>query len=255
MEPPVLDHGFDQAEGLRQLMPRPSLGLLAFPLRADGDARWIAQLAHALRALGRRPVVLDAARGAVASAFGLRPRHELIDLLEGRQDFDAVAQATADGVYVLRADRGVEAFVAGGAPATELLGSFARLSHGFDELMLVMPAGELACLAGCKDSVPVVGLGPTADGTMRSYALIKQLAEGFGYQRFSCVMHDVRDPAQASREYTRLAAAAGRFLHAEVALAGSVPASVRACPAALARVARTLLETAVVPLSLELSAA
>jgi MinD-like ATPase involved in chromosome partitioning or flagellar assembly len=251
----VLDHGLDQAAGLRQMMPRPSLGLLAFPLLADGPARWIAQLAHALRALGRRPVVLDAARGAVASAFGLRLRHELIDLLHGEQDFDAVAQATPDGVYVLRADRGVEAFVSGGAPAMQLLGSFARLSHGFDELLLAMPAGELACLAGCEDSVPVVGLDPSPYGTMRGYALIKQLAEGFGYRRFTCVMHDVHDEALARREYTRLAAAAGRFLQADVALAGWLPSSARACPAALARVARTLLETAVVPLSFQPCAA
>lgn len=251
----MLDHGFDQAEGLRQLMPRPALGLLAFPLPADGNARWIAQLAHALRALGRRPVVLDAARGALTAAFGLRPRHELIDLLEGRQQFDAVAQATPDGVYVLRADRGVEAFVAGGAPAARLLGSFARLSHGFDEILLAMPAGELACLAGSHDTVPVVGLEPSADATMRSYALIKQLAENFGYQRFTCVIHDVNDQQAARGEYTRLAAAAGRFLNAEVALAGWLPASARSCPQALARVARTLLETAVVPLSIQPCAA
>ena len=222
---------------------------MAFPLAADGGAAWIAQLAHALRALGRRPLVLDAARGAVASAFGLRPRLELIDLLEGKRDFDAVAQVTPDGVYLLRADRGVEAFVAGGAPAARLLAGFARLSHGFDELLLAMPTGELACLAGGDDTVPVIGLDPRPYGTMRSYAVIKQLSEGFGYRRFTCVMHDVGDLAQARREYTRLAAAAGRFLQADVALAGWLPSSVRARPSALARVARTLLETAVVPLA------
>jgi flagellar biosynthesis protein FlhG len=247
----VLEQGLDQAAGLRQMMlPRASLGLLAFPLAASGDEHWIAQIAHALRALGRRPLVLDAARGSLASALGLRPRHELIDLLEGKQEFDAVAQATRDGVYVLRADRGVEAFVAGGAPAMRLLGSFANLSHGFDELLLVMPAAELACLAGCEDSVPVVGLDPSPYGTMSTYALIKKLAEGFGYRRFTCVMHDVRDEAPARREYTRLAAAAARFLQADVGLAGSLPPGARSCPAALARVARVLLETAAVPPSL-----
>ena len=103
----MLERGLDQAEGLRQMMSRPALGVLTFPLPADAQAGWIAQLAHALRALGRRPVVLDAARGAVASACGLRPRHDLIDLLEGRRGFDAVAQVTRGGVYVLRAERGV----------------------------------------------------------------------------------------------------------------------------------------------------
>ena len=234
----------DQAAGLRQMMMAPPIGVLAFPMATPSREAWIAPLAHALRGFGGRPLVLDAGRGTVASAFGLRLRHELIDLLEGAQDFDTVARATDDGVYVLRAARGVEAFVASGAPAARLLGSFGRLSHGFDHLMLAMPANELACLAGPAASVPVVGLDGGAGGLLRSYGLVKQLAQGFGYRRFTCVLHGACEQGAAQREYGRLAAAAEYFLDVEVTLAGRLPPPGDPDRLSPMRLADALLQTA-----------
>jgi hypothetical protein len=250
----VLDAGSDQAAGLRRLMQAAPLALLAFPLDG-GPGGWIAQLAHALRALGRKPVVLDAGRGAVATALGLRLRHDLLDLLQGERDFEGVAGETADGVWVLRAERGVDAFVASGAPARQLLGGFARLSHGFDELLLAMPASELACLAAPGRTVPVVGLDPTPAGRVDSYALVKHMVTGFGYRRFACVVRRVPDAAAARAEHERLAAAARSFLGAEITLAGWLPADAAGSDPALARTAHTLLATAATPLETAAAAA
>lgn len=246
----MLDCGLDQAAGLRGMMAPPPLGVLAFPMASAGRDGWIAQLAHALRGAGARPLVLDAGRGAVASRFGLRLRHELIDLLEGGHDFEAVAQATHDGVYVLRGDRGVEAFVASGAPAGRLLGAFGRLSHGFDSLLLAMPARELACLAGPGGSVPVVGLDGGPGGLVRAYALVKQLAQEFGYRRFSCVLHGACEHAAVQREFGRLAAAAERFLRVEVALAGWLPPPGHPDRTAPLHLAQALLQGVAHPLPL-----
>jgi len=243
----VLEHGHDQAAGLRRLVQAAPLALLAFPL--DGSpGTWIAQLAHALRALGRKPVVLDAGRGALAAAFGLNLRHDLLDLLRGERDFDTVARPTADGVVVLRGDRGVDAFVASGAPAQQLLGGFARLSQGFDELLLAMPASELACLAAPGRSVPVVGLEASTAGRVDSYALVKHMAGGFGYRRFACVVRGAPDAQAAQAEHARLAAAARRFLDVEITLAGWLPGAQAGREHALARTAQTLLTTAATPL-------
>lgn len=241
--------GLDQAAGLRRLMGGTPLALLAFPVPANEPQRWIAQLAHALRAIGRRPMVLDAGRGVVASAFGLRLRHELIDLLAGQRRFDEVARETADGVYVLRGDRGVDEFVASGAPAVRLLEGFARLSHGFDELMLAMPPAELACLAAPQTSVPVLGVQAGPTGVMDGYSLAKRMAGDFGYRRFACVVRDARDEGQARADHTRLAAAAGRFLSADVAYAGWLPRAAARGGVALARTAQALIAAAAVPLA------
>lgn len=222
----MLERGQDQAAGLRQLMAGPSLRVLAFPLPGHGPEPWVGQIARGLRSIGRRPVVLDAARGAVTSGLGMPLRHDLLDLLQGDRSFDDVAHATQDGVYALRADRGIEAFVSSGQPASQLLGGFARLTHAFDDLLLAMPADELACLAAPPDTVPVVSVFPGAAGLVHGYGLVKQLAQGFGYRRFACVTRD--DTRDAQADGARLAAAAARFLGVDVRLAGRIDGSAHA---------------------------
>lgn len=241
--------GIDQAEGLRRLqVAQAPLGVLAFPLGGDASGTtWIAQLAHALRALGRKPVVLDGGRGAVAGAFGLKLRHELLDMLKGARGFDEVAQATPDGVYVLRGDQGLEAFVTGGGPAARLFAGFSKLSHGFDSLLLAMPAAELASVAAPDRGVPVISLEARPGGRLDAYATAKQLAGVYGYRRFACVVRGAINADQAADEHAVLADAADRFLGAQVALAGWLPATAAGREAALARTADTLLRTAAVP--------
>lgn len=250
----MLDRGNDQAAGLRRLVGAGagggSLSLLAFPLADDApEAGWIAELAHALRGLGARPVVMDASRGRVLRAFGLQARYELLDLLQGAHGFDAVAPSTRDGIHVLRADRGVEAFVASGAPSADLFGGFARLSHGFDALMLAMPAAELACLASPAQVVPVVALDASDAGLTRAYATVKDLASRFGYARFAAVVHGAGTGAGARGAQARLATVARGFLGVEVAFAGCLPASGPRA-SALAELAQHLLHTAATPLTL-----
>lgn len=245
----MLDQGQDQAAGLRRLLGAGTLNLLAFPLAGEGDERWVARVAHALRAMGSRPVVMDGSRGRLAQAFGLSPHHELLDLLQGRRSFDAVAQSTRDGVYLIRADRGVEAYVGSGAPARGLFSGFARLPHGFDALMLAMPAHELACLASPQEVVPVVALDSTDAGLARAYTTVKQLACDFGYRRFTAMVQPLPDGASARGAYARLAMVARSFLGVEVALAGCLPLE-GGQDAALAELARTLLDTASRPLAL-----
>lgn len=245
----MLDQGQDQAAGLRRLLGAQALSLMAFPVSGDRDEGWIARVAHALRGLGARPVVMDASRGRIASAFGLRPRYELLDLLQGQRRFDAVAEATRDGIYVMRAERGLEAFVASGQSSQRLFSGFARLSHGFDALMLAMPAHELACLASPAAVVPVIAAEASDAGLTRAYATVKQLSAGFGYQRFAAVMQAAPGQGGAHGAHARLAAVARSFLGAEVALAGCLPPQ-GLQEAALAELAQNLLHTAATPLTL-----
>ena len=245
----MLDQGHDQAAGLRRLLGEQRLNLMAFPVDEDSDEAWIAQLARALRGLGARPVVMDASRGRVLRAFGLRARYELLDLLQGQRRFDAVAESTHDGIYVMRAEQGLEAFVASGVPSQQLFAGFARLSHGFDSLLLAMPPHELACLASPAQAVPVIAMDSTDAGLTRAYGTVKQLASRYGYQRFAAVVRERVGGATAQGAHARLATVARSFLDAEVRLAGALPAS-GPRGAGLAELAQRLLDTAATPLTL-----
>ena len=254
----MFEPGFDQASGLRRMVAPPTaneLGLMAFPLALGMPAQWIARLAHALRALGARPVVIDAGHNAageagLSRALGLDLQYDLLDYLHGAASFDAVAGVTPDGVHVLRAEQGIEAFVASGAPARQLYGALAQMTHGFDVAILAMPAGELACMADPLCAVPVLPLEPGEEGLVRTYTALKQLAEGFGYSRFALVGCDGEGPMHTARDHHRIAGIARTYLNADVSLAGALPVDGYGTPAGLARLAGTLISTAATPCSL-----
>lgn len=244
----MLDQGADQAAGLRRLRRAPLLHLMAFPIGRGADAAWIAEVAHALSAMGSRPLVIDATRGSLVRQFALQPRYELMDLLEGRQGFDSVAAVTADGVRVLRADRGLEAFAASGEPSQRLFAGLSRLCPGIDALLLAMPAHELASLASPAAVVPVIGMPSDDAGMTVAYAMVKELASGFGYSRFAAVVRQAPGAASARGAHARLAMVARSFLDAEVSFAGSLPPGSGPSPA-LSDLAQNLLHTAATALN------
>lgn len=221
----MLDHGFDQAAGLRRLVqPRP-VRLWPLALLPGASARWIPWLAQGLCELGRNPVVVDATCGQAATAFGFGApaRGDLLDLLEGRAGFDGVARRSRKGVHVLRGDKGIEAFAGSGAPAERLLAAFGALSHGFTDLLVAMPGPEIACIAAPAAHVPVLTIELSGRGVMDGYALVKRLASEFRYRRFACVVTGAQSEEQARAGFGRVHGAARQFLGAEASWAGWLP--------------------------------
>jgi flagellar biosynthesis protein FlhG len=246
----MLDRGCDQAEGLRRLMAPQTFNLMALPVSAATDDGWIPLLAHALRMLGARPIVLDGSRGRLARAFGVQPRYELLDLLEGSRSFDAVAHSTPDGVYLIRADRGLDAFVATGADCSALARGFARMPQAFDVFLLALPAGELASLAAPSNTVPVIALDGSDAGLARGYQVIKELSSRFGYRRFATVVREERGAVRARSIHARLMTVARGFLDVEVAFAGGLACNTTPADEAMAELASNLLRTVATPLTL-----
>jgi len=172
----------------------------------------------------------------------LRARRDLVELLQGTAHFDEVAQVSTEGVCLLRADDGVEAFVASGAPSAQLFTSFARLSHGFDTLLLAMPAGELACMVSPTEASPLIALTRDGQGLIDAYAGVKSLVE-FGFRRFFVAWHaDVQAAAH------RLSDVARARLGAELLPAGALPTDTVSLNSAT--FAQTLLGCAAQPLVL-----
>ncbi len=219
----MLDRGLDQAAGLRRLVQPAPVRLWPLAVLPATAARWIPWLAAGLNELGRRPVVVDAARGQVAAGFGMLPRGDLLELLEGRADFDRVAQRSREGIHVLRGDHGIEAFAGSGEPADRLLAAFGSLSHGFTDLLLAMPGPEIACVAAPAAHVPVLTVDVSGRGVMGSYALIKQLAGEFSYRRFACIVTGAASEDEARAGLVRVQGAAQQFLRAQACWAGWMP--------------------------------
>ena len=94
-------HGFDQAEGLRRLLVRPSLRVVTV-LGARpglGATSVVVNLAAALARAGKHVLVLDEnlAHDNVANTLGLKPRFDLLNSVRDDLSWREVILHTATG--------------------------------------------------------------------------------------------------------------------------------------------------------------
>ena len=229
---------FDQAQGLRRLFRRPAVRVL--PLLAADDeafAPFAGALAGALARIGRRAVLLDADRGRVAPALGLRARFDLLHVLAGDCDIGAALCMDARGFALLPAARGLDA-LAGRADAAQLFTAFGRLRPGFDTAVVAAPAARLVRTLG-EAIEPVVFATTDPAGVQSAWRRIAALRErhGLARARLAWCAAGGHPPAHA---HGRLAEALTAHLGVE-ALDGGAFASPRDA-AAIERVAMRALE-------------
>lgn len=212
----------DQATGLRRLFARRA----ARPLSVGGaESTPVAyELALALAELGTRVLIVDRTRGEIAARMGSRVRYELADALAGDVRLVDVLVAGPPGIALLPAARGLDE-LALTAPADEG-GWRARLATwlgnaGIDaDLWLVNglpPTGSEADI--------LLAIQPTAAAITGAYAQMKALSTLRGQRAFGVVVERAGSEASAQATFAALAATAHRYLAAELAYRGHVPAA------------------------------
>lgn len=211
----------DQAAGLRRLFARRA----ARPLGVAGaDTTPVAfELALAMAELGTQVLMVDRTRGELAARLGQRARFELAHVLRGDVDLGDVLLRGPHGLLVLPAARGLDELAL--AAAHEEGGWQARLAGGLAE------AGhdvDLWLVNGLPPSVGeadiLVAIRPTATALAGAYAQMKALATLRGKRAFGVVVDRAGSDVAAHATFVRLAATARRFLAAELAYRGHVPA-------------------------------
>jgi len=226
----------DQAAGLRRMLAHTRLRVLplASTLERGAQAVLALHLGAALSQLGQRVVLLDASRGDLAQVMGLRPRHELLHLLQGERDFDEVVLEGPDGLRLVPAARGVEAMTKDDAGGwSELFGAFAGLRDPADLVLVNCPAGEArtACrIAGGAHEV-VLALETGAQAVTGAYALMKAALRSDGQRRYRLLFNEVPEGVDPAPLHARMEEAARRFLGGELNLGGALPREPALAPA------------------------
>jgi flagellar biosynthesis protein FlhG len=181
----------DQASGLRRLFAPDPLQVLA--VRGSGAQSATAvtiDLATALVAMGRQPLVVDLDQGRAALGLGLKARYELAHLLRGDKTLPEVLLVAANGVAVLPATRG-----------------------------LPRAAGPASVDAGS----PLLVVAPTRAAITEAYAQIKVLARDHGQREFRVVVDRAASESAALSVYSSIAETARRFLAARLDYCGYLP--------------------------------
>lgn len=227
----------DQAHGLRALLQRRVLRLL--PVLPAGDAAAqgtaAALLARELAAAGRNVILLDQT-GACAPLLGVKPRHDLLALIEGAEEFGAVAVRAAAGLRYVAAAAGLPALIGAGAAGEAFFAGFLNLSEPADMIVLnlagTLDGGGTVWLPAFAGSGAALLVAGTAEREVTgAYAAIKQAHAGAAHAPLFRVMVN---GAAGEREARVLAAtigdAAHRFLGAAVTYAGHVPPTASGAP-------------------------
>jgi len=220
-----MGRAFDQAAGLRRMLARTSMRVLplASVLEREAQARLAVHLGAALSHLGSRLVILDGSRGDIASVLGLKPRYELLHMLEGEKSFREVAIEGPDELRIVPAARGIESMARSDDQGwMELFAAFAALPDAPDVILLnCMPRNaNAACRAASGSHEVVLALDACADSVTAAYGLIKTALRDCGQRRFRLVFAE-NQPGDSPESTVQALASrfvdtARRFLGAEL---------------------------------------
>lgn len=218
----------DQAAGLRSLLSRSVLRILPV-LSCDEDRVGgviAGRLALALARNGRNIVLLDGT-GAAAASVGAAGARDLVDLLHGRADFDAVALAPAEGLRCLHATQGLPELIAAGAASEEFFAGFLRLESPPDTLVMTLPGQGYAgasWLPGSGEVLLVCSCGER--GLTGAYAVIKRLVSETPIDAapsFRLLINGASGEREARVQARHLSDTARRFLGVTASYAANLP--------------------------------
>jgi flagellar biosynthesis protein FlhG len=216
----------DQAAGLRRMLARERLRVLAVDAgaRAADKTAAVLALARAAAAQGGRIVVLDQSAGDIAGALALTWRWELAHLLSGEREWRDVVLAGPEGVGIVPGAKGIGALLGSGAGGEALFGGFARLPARPDLLLLNLAARgpEAGALLPPESEILMVARAAAASVTA-TYGRIKAHVRRHARRRFRLLVSGAED-REARALHATMAGVTRRFLGAELAYGGAVPA-------------------------------
>lgn len=246
----VAERPRDQASGLRSLFKRRLLRLL--PVLPAGDAAvqgaTAAALARELAGAGQRVVLLDE-NGAALRALNLKPRHDLLALIEGELEFAGLALNPVPRLRCVAAAAGLPALIAADAAGEPFFAGFMRLSEPADVLILNLagtaaPGGAMWLPEFGAPGAALLVAGTADRDLTAAYAAIKQAHAGAaGARVFRVLVNGAAGEREARAVCGKIGDAAQRFLGAQVAYAGRLPPAPHGQPAAaqvLNRLAREM---------------
>lgn len=193
-----------------------------------GKTNVVANLAIALRRLGRRPMVFDADLGLsnIDVLLHLAPRYNIQHLLKGEKSLGEIIVEGPEGILILPASSGVQELTnLNEFERLRILEEFESLDHDIDTLLIDTSAGisenvAFFCIAA-QEIIVVTSPEPTA--VTDAYALIKVLSNRYQERDFLILVNSVRSEAEAIDVFKRLSIATERFLNVSIDYLGFIP--------------------------------
>ena len=225
----MADFRYDQAEGLRRLLGRGNLRVIALAAGCSGVGQTSAtiNIAAALVARGRQVLVIDENSGPanVGGSLGLRPRFDLQNVVRRECSVEDALLYERGGVAVLpvaAATRELPGLRR--AERERLIRSLSHLEDRFDVVLVdtrFSAAGPGLMSAAAQDTIIVSSAAMRA--ITASYALIKRLRAGRREGRLHVLLNRVAVERNAGVIFGNLQRVARHHLQTPIECLGCVP--------------------------------
>ena len=193
-----------------------------------GKTNMVANLAIALRRLGKEVMILDADLGLsnIDVLLDLAPKYNIQHVINGEKTLKEVVIEGPHGIRILPASSGVQEMTElDEFQRMRLIAEFESYDANIDYLLIDTGAGISAnvaffCIAS-QEIVIVTTPEPTA--LTDAYALIKVLFNNYQEKDFRVLVNSAKNSADAIEVFRRLSLAAEKFLNISLDYLGYVP--------------------------------
>ncbi len=225
----------DQASGLRAAMQAPSSNGREVQVIAVssgkggvGKSNVVTNLAVAAARRGRKVLVMDAdlALGNVDILLGLTPQYTIEDVLSGQQRLENVLVSGPEGIQLLPATSGGQAFTQLSYEQQLLLQTaFLELPSPPDLLLIDCAAGISANVLYfslvAHETLIVVTPDPTS--LTDAYALVKILSNRYHLRTFRLLVNKVKHVQEGKEVFRKFSLVTDRFLSISLDYVGCIP--------------------------------
>jgi len=193
-----------------------------------GKSSIVSNMAYILSTRGERTYIFDAdlSLGNIDVMFGMVPRFNVRDLIEGKKCITDVVVEGPFGIKIIPATSGVAEFSHLSIEERQiLLSSFQELPD-YDFLIVDTSAGlssNVVYFNAISEDVFII-VTPDPASLTDSYAIIKALRKKTGQKTFNLIANVVKDEKEGLDIFTKIVMVTDRFLDVYLNFVGYIPA-------------------------------
>lgn len=223
------EYAIDQAAGLRRLLASAGTRMAAVVgAQANlGSTSVVINLAATLGLSGKDVLVLDEnlAHNNVANTLTLKPRYDLLNVINGQCELRDALLDVASGVRVLPVARALQALDKLDEEAQQRFLQLLSLAAKNMDMVLLDAAkeGRSICSSLSSDEPLLLVLNANASAITASYTLLKQLALDNGRRNFDILVNKATSEAEAYAIFDNMAQVARRHLQVKLEYLGHIP--------------------------------
>ena len=192
-----------------------------------GKSSIVTNMAYILGANMESVYIVDAdlSLGNIDIFFGMTPRFNIKDLIEGKKGINEIVVEGPNGIRFIPATSGIAELSTLTDDQRNILLSSLHELNGYDFMLIDTPAGissNVIYFNSISESIYIV-VTPDPASITDSYAVLKVLHNKTGRKDFNIIVNMAKDEAEALSIYRKLLSVTDQFLNIYLDYVGYIP--------------------------------